>query len=64
LIIAEKNADKLLAKTRTTFINKKASEVDIWEAELTWIDIQKQYYQTEYDLRKSYIELLYIFGYL
>lgn len=60
--VAKKNADKLLAKVREANAKNTPIQVDMWEAETTWFDVSKLYYETEYSLRKAYIDLLYVSG--
>lgn len=60
--VAKRNADKLLAKVREANAKNTPILVDMWEAETTWFDVSKLYYETEYSLRKAYIDLLFVAG--
>lgn len=53
----------LLSRIRKNYLQNQKGYLDIFEAERTWIETLKLYYKTEYDLKKSYIDLLYASGY-
>ena len=62
MLIAKLNSNRLLHRVRATYARDHTSPVDMWEAEITWFDVHKTYYLTEYELRKAYIDLLYVSG--
>ncbi len=62
MLIAKLNSNRLLHKVRATYARDNTSPVDMWEAEITWFDVHKAYYLIEYELRKAYIDLLYVSG--
>ncbi|MFN8417496.1 MAG: TolC family protein [Cytophagaceae bacterium] len=53
----------LLSRIRKNYLQNQKGYLDIFEAERTWIETLKLFYKTEYDLKKSYIDLLYASGY-
>jgi cobalt-zinc-cadmium efflux system outer membrane protein len=53
----------LLSLIRKNYVQNQKGYLDIFEAERTWIETLKLFYKTEYDLKKAYIDLLYVSGY-
>lgn len=54
-----KDSERLLQMVRASYLKKKDSVVDLWEAEQTWIQTYTVYYEAFTDYRRSYINLLY-----
>jgi cobalt-zinc-cadmium efflux system outer membrane protein len=57
-------AGVLVADVRHNYIYNKNGYVDLWEAERTWLETKKLFYTTNYEYRKSIIELLHATGLL
>lgn len=57
-------ASMLVADVRAGYIKNKNGYVDLWEAERTWLETKKLFYATNYEYRKSIIELLHVTGLL
>lgn len=59
-----KLAGMLVSNVRVNYIKNTNGYVDLWEAERTWLDSKKLYYTTNYEYRRSIIELLHVIGLL
>lgn len=57
-------AAQLVSNIRKDYLRNTNSYVDLWEAERTWYETEKMYYNTEYEYRKSIIDVLYYTGML
>jgi len=57
-----KDADYLVDEVRKNYQNKLGSSVDLWEAEKAWFETEKLFFQSEYEYRKSHVNLLYVTG--
>ncbi len=55
-------ADKILTSVKYAYLSGGTTIIDYLEAQRTWFDTQKLYYDTQYNYRKSYIQLLYATG--
>jgi len=57
-------ASILVSNVRENYIKNTNGYVDLWEAERTWLESKKLFYTTNYEYRKSIIELLHVLGQL
>jgi len=57
-----KDADYLVDEVRKNHENKQSSSVDLWEAQKAWFETEKLFFQSEYEYRKSHVNLLYVTG--
>ena len=53
------DSERLLQMVRASYLKNTFSNVDLWEAEQTWIQTYTVYYEAFTDYRRSYINLLY-----
>lgn len=53
-----KDSQKLRSKVRALFLTGTQTEVDLWESEKAWFDVEKLFYNNEYAYRKSLLKLL------
>jgi cobalt-zinc-cadmium efflux system outer membrane protein len=57
-----RQSDTVLETVRYAYLRGATSLIDFLEAQRAWFETRQNYYETLYNYRKSYIELLFVTG--
>jgi cobalt-zinc-cadmium efflux system outer membrane protein len=59
-----RESDNVLGTVRYAYLRGATNLIDFLEAQRAWFDTRQNYFETLYNYRKSYIEMLYVTGIL
>jgi cobalt-zinc-cadmium efflux system outer membrane protein len=60
--ILMKQSDQVLATVKYAYLRGATTLIDFLEAQRAWFESRQSFFETQYNYRKSYIELLFVTG--